>query len=79
MASGSGDPPPRKRCRVDPRGGQVQKARRATEQAELVTPSPKSELAELLLDRWAWGALSTPVVQQIAAAAVADGLSLMRM
>ena len=75
MASGSGDPPPRKRYRVEPRGGQVQKARWATEQAELVNLSPKSELAELLVDRWAWGALSTPVVQQIAAAAVADGVS----
>jgi len=35
-------------------------------------PTGRSELVRQLLDKWAWGELTTPVVQQIAAAAFKD-------
>ena len=38
-------------------------------------PGSKSVLASLLLSMWCWGALSTPTVQKIASAALADGAS----
>ena len=60
---------------VEPRGGQRQKARWAAEEAAPAAALAKSKLATYLIDRWAWGELSTPVVQQIAAAAAADGAS----
>ena len=37
-------------------------------------PTHESALANLLLEHWAWGSVSTPFVQQIAAAARQDGL-----
>ena len=33
-----------------------------------------SSLAKLLLERWAWGTISLPFLQRVAAAAVEDGL-----
>ena len=38
-----------------------------------VEPEGQSHLAKLLINEWAWGNLSSPVVQKIASAAVADG------
>ena len=38
-------------------------------------PGSKSVLASLLLSMWCWGVLSTPTVQKIASAALADGAS----
>ena len=67
--------PPPKRPRVEARGGRNQKARWEAEEQALANPPQKSQLADYLLDRWCWGYLSTPVLQQIAAAAVADGAS----
>ena len=75
MASSSSGPPPSKRPRVEARGGRNQKAKWEAEEQALANPLQKSKLAEYLLDRWCWGSLSTPVLQQIAAAAVADGVS----
>ena len=73
-SSSSGPPPPLpKRLRVEPRGGQSQKARWAREEAAAADPKPESHLAAYLVDRWSRGHMSTPTVQQIAAAAAADG------
>ena len=35
----------------------------------------RSKLALMLLERWCWGSMSLPVLQQLAAAAVEDGLT----
>ena len=35
---------------------------------------PPSQLAVLLLQKWCWGAMTLPLLQSIAAAAVHDGL-----
>jgi len=74
MASSSSGAPPAKRLRVQPRGGHLQKARWSAE-GVATDDSAKSHLASYLIDRWSWGLMSTPVVQQIAAFAVADGAS----
>ena len=37
-------------------------------------PTGKSRLAQLLMDKWAWGTMSAPMLQSIAQAAVQDGL-----
>jgi len=44
--------------------------------AAAANASPGSALASLLLTSWAWGQISTPMVQRIASAAVEDGLDL---
>ena len=56
-----------------PPGGFHQKRKWADSQDSMQAPQPRSELAKLLVEKWAWGEMSTPAIQQIAAAAVADG------
>ena len=60
---------------MEPRGGQKQKAQWASEQHTSPAAEQKSYLATYLIDRWSWGSMSTPQVQQVAWAAVADGAS----
>lgn len=69
-AERQGDPMAAKRPR--PPGGYRQQLRWA---AALDAPSQPahSALAQFLLEKWCWGEFSAPVVQQCAAAAVADG------
>lgn len=60
--------PPNKRLAAG--GGVRQQQEWAATTAEM---GGRSQLAELLIDKWSWGFLSAPQVQEIAAAAVADG------
>ena len=39
------------------------------------TALQRSHVADLLMDRWSWGSISTPFVQEFAAMAVADGVT----
>jgi len=52
-----------------PRGG----LRRQRHDAELPRTQARSQLAQLLLEQWAWGAIGAQRVQAIANASVADG------
>ncbi len=56
-----------------PRGGARQKAQWLREQAAGQQESHQGHLASYLLEKRAWGDISTPTMQQIAAAALADG------
>ena len=53
-----------------PRGGVRQ---RLAAHNAAASGSETSALAELLLTKWSWGHLSTPMVNEIAMAAVRDG------
>ena len=55
-----------------PRGGYKQKAQWVVATSGVTIRT--SKLASVLLDKWAWGVISAPLLQEIAAAAVADGL-----
>eukprot|EP00969_Alexandrium_andersonii_P026193 1143234-Alexandrium_andersonii.AAC.1 len=55
-------------------GGYRQKAARAREVAAQ-EPAKRSSLTRFLLEKWAWGDISAPLLQQIAAHAVSDGAS----
>ena len=44
------------------------------EEAERATKASPSNLAKMLVDNWAWGTMSAPLVQAIALAACQDGL-----
>ena len=55
------------------RGGY--KRRLAQAQQDEAEEQAPSKLSSLLIEQWAWGALSAPKVQAIAEAACADGLS----
>lgn len=66
----SGSARDRKRPRAPP-GGCRQQARWAA--AEGLQATAQSALGNLLVEKWAWGDLSGPMVQAIASAAVADG------
>ena len=46
----------------------------ARAQAASSQDTPPSKLASLLVEQWAWGKMSAPMVQQLAEAAVNDGL-----
>ena len=72
----SSDRPP-KRPRIEPRGGHRQRARWADEAPSSVDAGHRgpSHLAEHLLDKWSWGALSTPQIQATAKCVVLDGCS----
>ena len=62
-----------------PQGGYKQKAKWAAGQDQAAESSGRNQpsaLAQLLIIQWAWGFLSTPLIQKIAAAAVADGVDL---
>ena len=52
------------------RGGHLQ--RLAAAGAAQAAPRSSSTLADLLVNEWSWGEISTPAVQRIAAAAVSD-------
>lgn len=56
---------------MQPRGGVLQRLR-AVEGAD-VAETPRSVLADRLLEQWAWGLISTPQVQLLAAGALLDG------
>ena len=58
-----------------PRGGYGQVLARAKRQEEREEP-PQSRLASELLNLWSWGTMSAPLVQQLAASALSDGLNL---
>ena len=55
-------------------GGCKQKARWAAALADAAAPvRPPSKLARYLIEKWGWGLLSAPALQETAAAAIADG------
>ena len=56
------------------RGGHKQKARWEAELARLGNEEKPSKLAEYLKEKWGWGLMSGPTVQEIAHAGVEDGL-----
>ena len=56
------------------RGGHKQKARWEAELARLGNEEKPSKLAEYLKEKWGWGLMSGPTVQEIAHACVEDGL-----
>ena len=53
---------------VQPAGGYKQKLARHVE-----APKP-SAVYSILMEKWAWGAISQPLMQEIARAAIADGI-----
>ena len=66
----------RPRAPLAPQGGYKQRLRWAEAEAQgsaAASSGPSNSLATLLVHKWAWGEMSTPLVQQIAAAAVEDG------
>eukprot|EP00969_Alexandrium_andersonii_P031097 1357461-Alexandrium_andersonii.AAC.1 len=54
-------------------GGYRQRAARAAQLHQAEHPPRQSKLARKLLDRWSWGLLSAPMVQELASCAVEDG------
>ena len=57
------------------RGGPRQQLAQARAQEEAAEPAPQdSHLAKMLIEKWAWGGLSTPDLQKLASAAFKDGL-----
>ena len=63
----SGDPP------KGVRGGYKQKLQWQQASSSSSSPSGKSYLATLLVSKFVWGEISAPLLQQVAAAAFADG------
>ena len=68
------DKMPRKKPRK-PQGGYKQKLAQAMADSEPEAPEGRSFLAKALLEKWAWGVLSPPQVQEIAHGAFNDGLT----